>query len=244
MTVSSRARAGARDEEPEAPARSQTAKAVFRLRELIVSGSLAPGERITEVQIAQRIEVSRTPVRAALQALRDEGLLERRTPGRYFVRSFSPQEIEEAIELRGTLEGLNARLAAERGVAAEHLETLVGIADEIETVLAGAGEVDLVAYGELNSRFHATLLRTSRSSLLAQEVARISARPFAGASAMVRGTQERERMRAHLRVGQDQHRAIIEALAAREGARVESLLREHARLARRNLATVHHCVEP
>jgi GntR family transcriptional regulator of vanillate catabolism len=244
MTVSSRARSGARGEEPEAPARTQTAKAVIRLRELIVSGSLAPGERITEVEIARRIEVSRTPVRAALQALRDEGLLERRTPGRYFVRSFSPREIAEAIELRGTLEGLNARLAAERGVAPEHLEALVRIADDLDGLLAGAGEVDLVAYGALNSGFHATLLRTSGSSLLADEVARVSARPFAGASALVHGPQDPERMRAHLRVGQDQHRAIIEALAAREGARVEALLHEHARLARRNLATLHHCVEP
>ena len=89
-------------------------RALLQLRELILSGELAGGSRITELAVVQRLGASRTPVRAALMRLEQEGLLEALPSGGYAIKTFSERDVSEAIELRGTLEGLSARLAAER----------------------------------------------------------------------------------------------------------------------------------
>jgi GntR family transcriptional regulator of vanillate catabolism len=97
---------------------SQAVKAQLRLRELILSGDLEAGERIAELAIVERLGMSRTPIRAALMRLEQEGLLEKFPGGGYKVRTFSERDVADAIEMRGTVEGLAARLAAERGVSA------------------------------------------------------------------------------------------------------------------------------
>src|SRR6186713_1438733 len=99
----------------------QAVKAQLRLREMILAGELPGGARIAELALVEKLGVSRTPIRAALMRLEQEGLLEALPNGGYAVRSFSQQDVSEAIELRGTLEGLSARLAAERGAPAEAL---------------------------------------------------------------------------------------------------------------------------
>src|SRR3954471_21492893 len=97
---------------------SQAVKAQLRLRELILAGELPSGARIAELALVEKLGVSRTPIRAALMRLEQVGLLETLPGGGYAVRTFSERDVSDAIELRGTLEGLLARLAAERGVAA------------------------------------------------------------------------------------------------------------------------------
>src|ERR1700704_2084456 len=95
--------------------RSQMMRALLRLRELILSGEFAPGERMSELPLVERLGVSRTPLRLALAGLEHEGLLRRLTRGGYAVREFTQDDIRDAIELRGVLEGTAARFAAERG---------------------------------------------------------------------------------------------------------------------------------
>ena len=97
----------------------QSVRAQLRLREMILAGELAGGLRIAELALVERLGVSRTPIRAALQRLEQEGLLQRLAGGGYAVRTFSETDVSDAIALRGTLEGLAARLAAERGVPAD-----------------------------------------------------------------------------------------------------------------------------
>ena len=80
-------------------------------------GELPGGARIAELTLVEKLGVSRTPIRAALMRLEQEGLLHRLPGGGYAVRTFSETDVADAIELRGTMEGLAARLAAERGVA-------------------------------------------------------------------------------------------------------------------------------
>ena len=82
---------------------------------MILRGDLAPGERLAELALAERLGVSRTPIRQALPALAREGLLAAAGRRGYVVRSFSPQDVVDAIETRGLLEGLAARRVAERG---------------------------------------------------------------------------------------------------------------------------------
>ena len=95
---------------------SQTARTQLQLRELIVGGELKPGQRIAELTLVERLGASRTPIRMALVRLQEEGLLDALPNGGFIVKDFSEADIRDAIEVRGTLEGLAARLAAERGV--------------------------------------------------------------------------------------------------------------------------------
>src|ERR1700760_4294000 len=87
-----------------------------RVREAILCGAVGAGERLNEVQLSKTLAVSRTPVRAALQALAGEGLLDY-APNRGFkVRDFPLDAIMDAYDIRASLEGLAARFAAERGL--------------------------------------------------------------------------------------------------------------------------------
>lgn len=216
---------------------SQTARAAMTLRDMIVDGRLHPDARYTETQLAEMLQMSRTPIRAALQRMTDEGLLTAQSGGGYAIRQLSPEDIAETIELRGLIEGMCARLLAERGIAPAALADLVDLLAELDLLLSddSFGRAHLPAYERLNAGFHRALVAATGSALLLQEVARANARPFASASALV-GLYESDRAaRRHLLIGQDQHRAVVEAIRDREGARAEAIMREHARLSLRNL---------
>ena len=217
---------------------TQTARAVLSLRDMIASGALQPDSRYTDVQLAELLSMSRTPIRAALQRLVAEGVLTAMPAGGYQVRRFHPVEISEAIEIRGMLEGLAVRLLAERGIAAEALGRLIDIADQIEAALLEQPFTNsaILTYARLNAAFHATLLAATGSQLLEEEIERANARPFASASALVGMHDPGRHAQLHLWVGQDQHRSLIEAIRNRQGARAEEIMREHARLSQRNLS--------
>ena len=216
---------------------SQTLSALLKLRDLILSGELAPGQRLQELAVVDRLSVSRTPVRAALARLQEEGLVEAVPSGGYAVRAFSQEDVDEAIELRGVLEGLAARLAAEKGAAPERLAPLKACLAEIDAVLGATrlSEADFERYVELNERFHARLTALADSPMVAQQIARAYALPFASPSGFVMAQAAQPQARHILAVAQDQHRCVLEAVERREGARAEAIMREHARLARRNL---------
>jgi GntR family transcriptional regulator, vanillate catabolism transcriptional regulator len=209
---------------------SHSQRALITLRQRILAGALPGGTRLAEVALAEELGISRTPIRAALSRLAEEALLERKGAG-FIVRRFDLADVVDAIELRGVLEGTAARLAAERGALASDLAEAHEILSEIDKALRGA--LDLDAYSTLNSRFHALLSAMAQSPVLQTEIARISGLPFAAPSAFIEDTRARQ-LAATLTLAQSQHRALIEAITAREGARAEALAREHARAARRN----------
>src|SRR3954447_11379992 len=103
---------------------SQTMRALLRLRELLLSGEFEPGTRMSELPLVERLGVSRTPLRLALAKLEHEGLLELIPGGGYVVREFTRANIDDAIELRGVLEGTAVRFAAERGVRRRPLTSM------------------------------------------------------------------------------------------------------------------------
>jgi GntR family transcriptional regulator of vanillate catabolism len=218
-------------------ASSQAVKVQLRLREMILAGELKAGSRITELAMVEKLKVSRTPIRAALIRLEQEGLLQQMPSGGFSIRQFSEAEVADAIELRGTIEGLAARLAAEHGVAAEDLAQAHQCLDEIDQVLSQSvlNEDAFSSYVRLNAQFHALLARLSGSSVLQRELERVGGLPFASPSGFVGVQANTAKARDMLIVGQDQHRQILEAIANRESARAESVTREHSRLAKRNL---------
>jgi GntR family transcriptional regulator of vanillate catabolism len=225
------------DAETGEGAPSQTVHAQLRLRELIMRGELAPGSRITELPLVERLGVSRTPIRAALIRLEQEGLLEAWPTGGYKVRRFSVADIVDAIEVRGTLEGLVARLAAERGADPELMTQARACVAAIDTVLKRPqfDEADFEGYVAGNERFHALLAQMAASPVVARELERVLSLPFASSNALLSVQAATPDARETLLVAQDQHHQVLDAIERREGARAEALMREHARIARRNL---------
>jgi len=211
-------------------------RAQIELRKQILNGELPGGTRLFEVAIADALNVSRTPVREALSRLAEEGLLERARGGGFVVRSFAVGDVLDMIELRGVLEGTAARLAAERGVAPARMLEIRDILFRLDGCFAeGSENIELDRYATLNAAFHETLSRLAGSVVLEQEIARVIRLPFASPSAFLPHRARIEALRQTLPPAQAQHHAIVEAIAAREGARAEALAREHTRAARANV---------
>ncbi|MBM3549123.1 MAG: GntR family transcriptional regulator [Alphaproteobacteria bacterium] len=223
--------------EPER-SNSQTVRAQLAVRDLVLTGALKAGEHVSELSLVGRVGVSRTPVRAALHRLAEEGLLEPRAAGGFTVKAFSDRDVLDSIEIRGVLEGLAARLAAERGVSLTAIAPLRRCLAELDEVVRQTGRsVEIFSdYVALNARFHAVLVGLADSRPLERQIERAVNLPFASPSAFVMVQSTMPEARTILTIAQDHHRCVLDAIEQREGARAESLMREHSRLASRNLA--------
>jgi GntR family transcriptional regulator of vanillate catabolism len=220
----------------EVEARTHAMRALIALRRRILSGEIAGGTRLYEVPLAEDLQISRTPVREAMSRLVEEGLLERARSGGFVVRSFGMADVIDAIELRGVMEGTAARLAAERGVAADDLALIRDIVARLDECFGEEpGDVEFDLYSDLNAKFHEQLARLCRSKVVEMEVLRASRLPFASPSAFLPDRAKIAAFRLSLNMAQEQHHAIVSAIASREGARAEALAREHARIARANM---------
>ena len=216
---------------------SQTARATLALREMLVQGRFRPGERIREVPLAAQLSVSRIPLHLALERLAHEGFLEIRPTRGFVVQSFTSEDIYDAIELRGLLEGAAARLATERLQDLSELQPMQEASREI-VALVGSRRFTIESFSryiDLNARFHRTLLDLSRSRMLARAVEQACSLPFASPSAFLNRQFISPELHDIFVISADQHCAIVDAIANREGMRAEILTREHARVARRNL---------
>jgi GntR family transcriptional regulator of vanillate catabolism len=186
--------------------------------------------------IASALDVSRTPAREAMSRLVEEGLLERHKSGGFRVRTFSLADVRDAIELRGTLEGLAARLAAERRPSDDDIRPMRAAIDRLERSFGTRiDDVDFEGYAEANAVFHLALADLSGSLIIRQELVRVTRLPFASPSAFVGAAGGAADFLRSLFTAQEQHREIASAIFNGEGMRAEMLAREHARAARRNL---------
>jgi GntR family transcriptional regulator, vanillate catabolism transcriptional regulator len=218
--------------------RTQITRALLRLRELIFNGEFAPGERMSELPLVQRLGVSRTPLRLALAELEHEGLLRSLPSGGYVVREFTQGDVRDAVELRGVLEGTAARFAAERGAAARDLRALRATNQTISKLVHRADYESFERYLHLNETFHARLMKMAHSSLLERALDSIISLPFAGPSAFVLAEAELPASRDILIIAHRHHEVLIEAIERRQSARAEAVAREHARLSLTNLEIV------
>jgi GntR family transcriptional regulator of vanillate catabolism len=214
--------------------RSDTARDA--LRTLILGGAFERGEKLSEPALSERLGISRTPLREAMMHLHQEGLLTREEGGSARVSSYTMRDIADAIDVRGTLEGLAARLAAERGVSTDDRAEAHRILTAIDAAVDGR-HVDFRAYVTGNTAFHDWIARAAGSPVLTREITRASRLPLAGPSAFLTGQEGQRPFLRSLLIAQDQHRALVDAIEAGEGTRAEALAREHALLARRNLQT-------
>lgn len=218
---------------------SQTMKALLGLRQLVLGGEVAPGQRLSEIGLSEQLLISRTPLRAALARLEQEGLLEQIPSGGYTVRGFTAADIVDAIELRGVMEGTAARLAAERGVEPARMKAFRDVVDALDECFRDRPQDMLFdRYVELNTEFHAMLAGLAGSETIRREVERAARLPFASPSAFLENQEDVLAFRLSLTHAQRQHREMVEAIEARESTRAEAIGRDHARLARRNLEFV------
>ena len=221
-------------------------RAQLRLREMILAAELPAGARIAELTLVDKLGVSRTPIRTALMKLEQEGLLEALANGGYAVRTFTEQDVSDAIELRGTLEGLAARLAAERGCEEVLLVRARACLGHIDQLLAAdrLNEEAFSTYVTQNEKFHALLQDMAASQVLRREWERVVGLPFASPSGFVVSQAHSPQARDMLIVAQDQHHQVLQAIERREGARAEAIMREHSRLAQRNLSNAMRSTQP
>ena len=216
---------------------SQLARTILRLREMILAGEFSPGDRISEAPLAARIGVSRTPIRLALERLAHEGLLEPYPTGGFIVRKFTLDDVWNGIEVRGLLEGGAARLAAERLVDERELDVLRRCQEELDAV--GEPTIETFpTYLQINDKFHGEIVRLARNETLKGVLDRLLSVPLASRDALVSlQTKFPESLEIFI-VARDQHLQIIDAIAKRQGARAESIAREHAQISRRALEVV------
>jgi GntR family transcriptional regulator, vanillate catabolism transcriptional regulator len=193
------------------------------LRQALLDGKFQVGSRLNEVRLSETLNVSRTPVRAALQTLAGEGLL-RHTPNKGFtVREFPISEIIDAYEMRALAEGLAARLAAERGLSGPARRTIETALDCGDAALASAEDASLQrgVYSEVNEVFHSTILAAAASDLVHQTVQLCQRIPQASAHNVMAFEIEDVRTRHQA------HHRIYELILAREPQEAERLMQRH-----------------
>lgn len=190
--------------------------ATDRLRDDILEGGFPPGERLIELQLTERYGVGRAAIRAALVELEVEGLVQREANRGATVRRISVAEAVEISEARGVLEGLVARLAAERATDADRDE-LRGLIDEMTEAVE---HDDRLRYSKLNRTLHATVRSVARHRVADDLVANL------------RNRAAHHQFRLALVPGRApeslaQHRAIVAAVTAGDPAAAEQAMRDH-----------------
>jgi DNA-binding GntR family transcriptional regulator len=193
------------------------------IREGILSGEYARGERLREEELAVRAGVSRTPVREALRRLDAEGLVGF-TPNRGArVTAWSQQELEDLYDVRALLEGHGARLAASR-ITTEEIDSLSSLADQMESI-GGKGRTAADELTRLNGEFHRSIVRATRNSQLESLVRSMMEVPLIYRT-FQRYSPER------LQSSSFQHRELIMAMQAANGDWAEAVMRAHILAAR------------
>jgi GntR family transcriptional regulator, vanillate catabolism transcriptional regulator len=216
---------------------SSQSRALVQMRDLILKGEFAPGERLAEIPLAEKLGVSRTPVRLALATLEREGLIEQAGSGGYVMHRFTPREIHDAIEVRGYLEGMAARLVAERGMAHATKTGLNECLQEGERIFAKSALDldDYAAYTEMNNRFHQLIVEGCGNAALARAIEINNRLPFAPASAMLPMQSSHEEGHRWMLFAHLQHRSLVEAMTQGQGMRAQSIAQEHVQVAKLNL---------
>lgn len=208
-----------------------------RIRELIVEGVLSPGSRVAEASIAERLGVSRTPVRNALPALASEGLLEPAGKRGYAVRNFTVEDSYRATEIRCVLEGYAARELASRDDRAATVDALRESLVEGDAIFAKGYVIleDEEAYATMNGRFHGLIVSGARDALLADLIHRVYSVPFVAPNVVASNRIPLDEIYPILMSGHRQHHAIVDAIESGQPDVAESLMRGHSTPARRTL---------
>lgn len=197
------------------------------LREAIINGTLRPGERLMEIQLAEELGVSRTPVREAIRKLELEGFVVMVPRKGAYVAGISLKDIADVFEVRACLESLASGLAAER-ITNEEME-------DLERILVRKAEIiaqgDLPAFVESDTQFHDSLYQCSRNQRLIQMLNNLQdeIQRFRSVSLAFPGRPQE---------ALEEHRKIVEALAERNISEAQAAAWDHIERAENSLMEI------
>lgn len=208
--------------------RERAVDAVYKvLRQAILSSSIKPGERLHIDELSEKLGVSLTPVRNAIQQLEAEGLVEVRPRSGTFVASLSPKDIEETFDIRCALECLAAERAVERVTAAD-LKRLKLVIQSLKKPVRT--EEDRMQHEKDNSDLHLSLMQISGNSRLLEVYSSLNAH-----LKIARIHMGYDSGLSRLKADQSEHEAIFDALEARDSAKLTDAIRRHITRARDSL---------
>lgn len=204
---------------------------LIKLRKMIIAGELEGGARVAEIPTAELLGVSRQPVRMAFRLLEQEGLLIKNPTRGYTVREISEKLVNDALEVRGILEGLAAKTITEQGLTEEQKKTLQNCIVETEKLFDGKtefGDHELERYHHFNVIFHDTIIQGAQNVALIQALAKNNQLPMASAQAITYDQTQALSEYRRLHYAHLQHCSIYDALINRQAGRAETLMREHS----------------
>ncbi|MCG8670083.1 MAG: GntR family transcriptional regulator [Pseudomonadales bacterium] len=193
------------------------------LREQLLAGAFAPDSRMQEVALAERMQVSRTPIREALRALEQDGLLIYQPNKGYVVRRFELSDILKVFRVRAVLEGLGARIVAEEGLSPQQqaeMEASLSWGERLIQERRMTPE-DCDEWREMNTQFHVAILAAADNDLLVRfaQTSRKVPVVFNGSFKFYSEQDFRRSM--------DHHGLILDAILKRQGERADHLMKEH-----------------
>ncbi|SHM20176.1 transcriptional regulator, GntR family [Caldanaerovirga acetigignens] len=197
------------------------------LRQAIISGDLKPGERLMEVQLAEEMGVSRTPVREAIRKLELEGLVVMIPRKGAYVAGLSLKDAADVFEIRQALEGLAAALAAER-ITEEEIESLEKILVEINEA-AEKEDVDMVI--KKDAEFHQILFKATRNDRLVQIINNLKEQ-------IDRFRVQSFTNKARIKSLMEEHKKIVEAITERNVELAKKLAEEHIEKVENNVMNI------
>ena len=194
------------------------------LRQAILRGELQPGERLMEIQLAQRLGVSRTPVREAIRKLELEGLVLMIPRRGAEVAEITRQDLEDVLEVRAALEELAVKDACEH-ITDEQLQDLKKAANEFKRSLEGT---DLVACAEADIHFHEIIYAATNNKRLVQMLNNLREQ-------MYRYRMENLRDKRTYRTLVEEHDAIRRALKKHDKEKAGAAINVHIENQRRSI---------
>src|SRR5262245_13635660 len=195
-----------------------TERVADRLSRLIVNGELAPGGRLVETELARRLHASRAPIREAIKELELLGLVSKRSRQGARVVELSARDVKEIYEVKTMLDGMAARLAAERVTDGE-LARLQGLHQRMQQLVA-RGDRD--GYARTSRDFHEAIIEAGGNARLIRMYVGMSRQIWwLGTMVMTRSDRSATSMR--------EHADILDGLLARDGKRAQAAAENHAR---------------
>jgi DNA-binding GntR family transcriptional regulator len=197
-------------------------RAYSQIRNMILSGALAPGMQLREEQLAESCGVSRTPIRDALRRLETESFVRRNESQRSFVADWSLDDIDEVFQLRTMLEAHAAGRAATR-ISWDQLERLRSCNAAIEAAISRPSP-DIPAFLDHNRQFHAIIIDAARSERLGMMLAGVTEQPVVLRTALQYDSE-------NLRRSQHEHEELLAAFGRRDSGWAEAVMTGHIRRA-------------
>lgn len=198
---------------------TQADMAYGEIRQQIQQGSIVPGQLLAQAALAERLGISRTPVREALHRLEHDGILTSLPQRGWIVRTMDAKEVEELYTIRLRLETLAAKLAASRGSSAE-IDLLRTILDRQAAELASTHEPEKVRV--IDREFHHQIWSMADSPRLKQMLSSLV--DAATLDPLARTIRSRPR---RMEESVEHHERIYEAIAAQDPARAEQAMADH-----------------